>query len=209
MHAGSLSFNTDGGASLQVGQGFSVNATDSITETIQGLMPSAKMGFAKKTTATLGQIGIDSYDNALTGGIIMQLGLNGLGASISMKPLGDIDLTSNLGTTGITAAALLGDISLETVAGSIKEASLLSSFELTPDGAANMQGLLGEVSVSNAGKVKVKGLIISMKEALDEIIDIITEHTHPSGSGPTGPPMPPAPIKLNLLKSMKIGQSFE
>lgn len=209
MHAGSLSFNTDGGASLQVGQGFSVNATDSITETIQGLMPSAKMGFAKKTTATLGQIGIDSYDNALTGGIIMQLGLNGLGASISMKPLGDIDLTSNLGTTGITAAALLGDISLETVAGSIKEASLLSSFELTPDGAANMQGLLGEVSVSSAGKVKVKGLIISMKEALDEIIDIITEHTHPSGSGPTGPPMPPAPIKLNLLKSMKIGQSFE
>ena len=55
----------------------------------------------------------------------------------------------------------------------------------------------------------MKGLIITMKEALEEIIDIITEHTHPSGSGPTGPPMPPTPIKLNLLKSMKIGQSFE
>jgi len=209
MSAGSMSFNTTGGASIQTGQGFSVNATDSITESIQGLLPSATLGFAKKTTATLGQIGIDSYDNALTGGIIMQLGLNGLGASISMKPLGDIDLTSNLGTTGITAAALLGDISFETVVGSIKEASLLSSFELTPDGAANMQGLLGEVSVSSAGKVKVKGLIISMKEALEEIIDIITEHTHPTGSGPSGPPMPPTPIKLNLLKSMKIAQSFE
>jgi hypothetical protein len=139
----------------------------------------------------------------------MELGLNGLGASITMKPLGDIDISSNLGTTGISGSALIGDISWETLAGSIKEASLLSSFELTPSGEANMQGLLGEVSISSAGKVKVKGLIITMKEFMDEIIDIITEHIHPSGSGPTGPPMPPASVKLNLLKSLKVGQSFE
>jgi len=206
---GSMSLNTTGSASLQAGASYSINATDSIAESIFGLLPSTTLGFAKKTTATLGRIGTTSIDNALSGGIEMELGLNGLGASITMKPLGDIDISSNLGTTGITGSALIGDISWETLAGSIKEASLLSSFELTPSGEANMQGLLGEVSISSAGKVKVKGLIITMKQFMDEIIDIITEHIHPSGSGPTGPPMPPASVKLNLLKSLKVGQSFE
>ena len=76
-------------------------------------------------------------------------------------------------------------------------------------GSAEMKGLLGEVSVSAMGKVKVKGLIASLKEILDEMIDIITEHTHPTGTGPSGPPMPPASVKLPLLKSLKIGTSFE
>jgi hypothetical protein len=97
----------------------------------------------------------------------------------------------------------------ETLLGDVIFESLLSSSKLTLDGAASMQGLLGEVSVSTAGKVKVKGLIITMKQFMDDIIDIITEHTHPSGSGPTGPPMPPASVKLSLLKSIKVGQSFE
>jgi hypothetical protein len=57
--------------------------------------------------------------------------------------------------------------------------------------------------------VKVKGLIASLKEVLDELIDIITEHTHPTGTGPSGPPLPPASIKLALLKSLKIGMSFD
>jgi len=206
MSAGSMSFNTTGGASLQTGQGYSINATDSITETIQGLLPALSMGYSKKTTAVGGKIGVESTDMLVSGGITMELGLAGAGAKFSMLPPGDgafdclneIQLTAGLGS--LKGTSLLGDVAFD---------SLLASSKLTMDGAAHMQGLLGEVSVSTAGKVKVKGLIITMKEALEEIIDIITEHTHPSGSGPTGPPMPPTPIKLNLLKSMKIGQSFE
>jgi len=208
-NTGSISFSTTGAMSAQTGMGYNVNATDSITETIQGLLPSMSADYGRKTTAVMSKIGFECIDNVGTGGIDLFLGLSGLGASVSIKPLGNIELLSNLGTSGIKAAALIGDVALESLGGSIKESSLLASFELKPDGAANMQGLLGEVSVSSAGKVKVKGLIISMKEALEEIIDIITDHTHPSGSGPTGPPMPPTPIKLNLLKSMKIAQSFE
>ena len=41
------------------------------------------------------------------------------------------------------------------------------------------------------------------------LIDIITEHTHPTGTGPSGPPMPPATAKLSLLKSLKVSGSFE
>ena len=87
--------------------------------------------------------------------------------------------------------------------------SLLSTFKLSNTGAAQMQGLLGEVSIGVSGKVKVKGLIASLKEILEEFIDIMVEHTHPTGTGPSGPPMPPASVKLPLLKSLKIGGSLE
>ncbi len=68
---------------------------------------------------------------------------------------------------------------------------------------------MAEVTVGVSGKVKVKGLIASLKEILDEFIDIMLEHTHPTGTGPSGPPMPPATAKLSLLKSLKVGGSFE
>ena len=87
--------------------------------------------------------------------------------------------------------------------------SLLSTFKLSNTGAAQMQGLLGEVSVGVSGKVKVKGLVASLKEILDTLIDEVLNHTHPTGTGPSGPPMPPATVNLALLKSLKIGMSLE
>tara|TARA_Y100001951_G_scaffold79095_1_gene66818 strand:+ start:175 stop:2232 length:2058 start_codon:yes stop_codon:yes gene_type:complete len=206
---GAISLNTTGSFSNQAGASYSVNATDSIFQTAQGLLPAATFDYSYKTTSLLGRMGIESIDAALSGGIELLLGPDGLASEISMLPPGDIVIKSTTGPDGIAGSALLGDVSWETLAGSIKEASLLSSFELTPSGAAKTQGLLGEVSISSSGKIKVQGLIITLKEFMDEIIDIITEHTHPSGSGPTGPPMPPASVKLNLLKSLKVGQSFE
>ena len=146
---------------LQAGGGLSINATDSINESIFGILPAITLGYAKKTTATAGKIGMEATDNVLSGAIEFNLGLAGLGSSITMKPLGDISLTSNLGVTGITASALLGNVSMST---------LLSSLNLTNTGSASMKGLLGEVSVSAMGKVKVKGLIASLKEILDEIL---------------------------------------
>ena len=200
VQTGAYSLNTQGSLGLQAGGGLSINATDSINESIFGVLPGVTLGYAKKTTATLGKIGMESTDNLVTGGIEMNLGLSGLGASIALKPLGDIELNSVLGISGITASALLGNVAMDT---------LLSSFKLSNTGSAEMKGLLGEVSVGVSGKVKVKGLIASLKEILDELIDIITEHTHPTGTGPSGPPMPPASVKLPLLKSLKIGMSLE
>ena len=72
-----------------------------------------------------------------------------------------------------------------------------------------MKGLLGEVTVGTSGKVKVKGLIASLAEILNELIDIITEHTHPTGTGPSGTAMPPATADLAILKAIKIGMSLE
>ena len=209
VQTGAYSLNSQGSIGMQSGGGMTLNITDSINESIFGVLPGMTAGYAKKTTATLGKIGIECTDNVVSGGIDMNLGLAGLGASISMKPLGDIELNSVLGTTGITASALLGNIDLSSVAGSAQMASLLSTLKLDSSGAASMQGLLGEVTVSSSGKVKVAGLISTLKEILDELIDILIEHQHPTGTGPSGPPMPPASAKLSLLKSLKVGGSLD
>ena len=200
VNTGSFSMNAQGSLGLQSGGGLAINATDSISEQIFGILPAITLGYAKNTTATAGKIGIEATDNVLSGAIELNLGLKGLGSSITMKPLGDISLNSNLGLKGITASALLGSISMDT---------LLSSFKLANTGGAEMKGLLGEVVIGTTGKVKVKGLIATLGEILNELIDIITEHTHPTGTGPSGPPMPPASVKLPLLKSLKIGMSLD
>ena len=200
IKSGSTSLNAQGSLGFNAGGGLAINATDSISESIFGILPAITLGYAKKTTATAGKIGMESTDNVLSGGIEFNLGLAGLGSSITMKPLGDITLNSNLGLKGITASALLGNISMDT---------LLSSFKLANTGGAEMKGLLGEVVIGTTGKVKVKGLIATLGEILNELIDIITEHTHPTGTGPAGPPMPPASVKLPLLKSLKIGMSLD
>jgi len=206
---GSYSLNSQGSIGVQTGGGMTFNITDSINESIFGVLPGMTAGYAKKTSATLGKIGMDSVDNLVSGGIEMNLGLAGLGASIAIKPIGDIELNSNLGTSGITGTALLGNIDLSSVVGSAQMSSLLSTLKLDASGSASMQGLLGEVTVSSSGKVKVAGLIATLKEILDELIDIVLEHTHPTGTGPSGPPMPPATAKLSLLKSLKVGGSLE
>ena len=206
---GAFSLNSQGSIGMQTGGGMTLNVTDSINESIFGVLPGMTSGYAKKTSATLGKIGMECTDNLLSGMIEMNLGVGGLGASIGIKPVGDIELNSNLGTTGITATALLGNINLSSTIGAVQMSSLLSTFKLGSGGDAAMQGMLGEVTVSTSGKILVKGLISSLKEILDELIDLFVEHTHPTGVGPSGPPMPPATAKLALMKSLKIGQSFE
>ena len=211
-----------------------MSATDSINESIFGVLPAITLGYAKKTTGSLGKIGMECTDNLLTGGIDMNLGLEGVGASIKLKPLGDIEMSSLLGITGITGSTLLGNIEFSSLlstmkleltgaasltgllssltlseAGDAQLSGLLSTLKLESSGAALMQGLLGEVSVSSSGKVKVKGLANTLKEILDEFVDIFLSHTHPTGTGPSGPPMPPASVKGNLLKSIKIGLNLE
>jgi len=202
---GAYSLNSQGSLGFQAGGGLSINATDSINESIFGVLPGVTLGYAKKTTATLGKIGMESTDNFLSGGIEMNLGLAGLGASIALKPLGDIELTSTLGTSGIKASALLGDVKFSTLAGNAQMSSLLSSLKLTNTGSASMEGLLGEVTVGVSGKVKVKGLVATLKELLDEFADIILEHTHPTGTGPSGPPLPGASVKIPMLKAKIMG----
>jgi len=206
---GAYSLNAQGSIGMQTGGGMTLNITDSINESIFGVLPSMTQGYAKKTSATLGKIGMECTDNLLSGGIEMNLGLLGAGANIAIKPLGDIEINSNLGTSGVTVSSLLGSVELSSMAGDASLSSLLSTVKLSSSGAAAMEGMLGEIVIATSGKILISGLIATLKEVLDEIIDIVLEHTHPTGVGPSGPPMPPATAKLSLLKSLKVGGSFE
>ena len=137
---GAYSLNSQGSIGMQTGGGMTLNITDSMNESIFGVLPSLTMGYAKKTSATLGKIGMECTDNLVSGGIEMNLGLAGLGASIAIKPIGDIELTSNLGTTGITGTALLGNIDLFSVAGDTQMSTTLYTLKLGNDGDASLQG---------------------------------------------------------------------
>jgi hypothetical protein len=217
IKSGSMSLNTQGGVGIQAGGGLSINATDSMNVSVFGLLPMTSGGYSVKTDATLGKIGQEITDNLLSGGFEWNLGIGGLGASMSIMPLGDIVLDSKLGLGGITGTSLLGPVTFSSVTsnmtlgltGDAQLSGVLSTLKLEASGAAMMQGLLGEVSVSTSGKVKVKGVAASLKEILDEFVDIFLSHTHPTGTGPSGPPMPPATVKGNLLKSLKIGLNLE
>ena len=217
LRSGATSFNSQGSIGMQSGGGLTVNATDSIQESIFGLLPMASMGYSRKTDATLGKIGFSSKDQFLSGGIDLELGIAGAGASIALKPLGDIEMNSVLGLTGIKGSTILGNVDFSSATASMtldllgdaKLSGVLAGLALKKTGAAQMTGLLGEVSVSSSGKVKVKGLMATLKEILDTLIDEVLNHTHPTGTGPSGPPMPPASVQLNLLKSLKVGMSLE
>ena len=210
LQTGAYSLNAQGSIGLQTGGGMTLNITDSINESIFGVLPSMTMGYAKKTTATLGKIGIECTDNLVSGGIEMNMGLLGAGASIAIKPIGDIELLSKLGTGGITANALLGNIDLFSVTGDAQMSTTLSTLKLGSKGDASLQGALGEVTIAKySGKITIKSKVSSLKIILDELIDIVLAHTHPTGTGPSGPPMPPESTKLPLLKSTKVGGSFE
>ena len=223
MQGGSISMNTQGGVGMQTGGGLTINASDSINESIFGLLPMTSLGYARKTDATLGKIGFDSKDGLLSGGIEMKLGFPVTQGSITLLPPGEIILDSFAST--ITAKTLLspglfvgyGDASLSGVAsslelsltGGVKASGVMSTLDLGVSGSAQMEGLLGEVTISSSGKVLVKGLMASLGEILETLIDEILNHTHPTGTGPSGPPMPPASVQLNLLKSLKVGMSFD
>ena len=210
VQSGSYSLNAQGSIGMQTGGGMTLNITDSINESIFGVMPSMTLGYAKKTTATLGKIAMECTDGLVSGGIEMNLGLAGAGASIAIKPIGDIELLSNLGTTGITANAKFGDIKFTSELGYIQMDTMFATLKLGSDGDASMTGgpAGGEVAISG-GKVKVAGVTSSLAKILNELIDILVEHTHPTGTGPSGPPMPPATAKLALLQSLKIDGNLE
>jgi len=179
-------------------------------------LPMTSMGYSKKTDATLGKVGYEIKDNLLSGGFEWNLGIGGLGASMSILPLGDIVLDSKLGLGGITGSALLGPVTFSSLLSTMElgltgDANFhgnLATLSLGVAGSASMKAIAGEVSISTPGMVTIKGSTTSLKEILDTLIDEILGHTHLTGTGPSGPPMPPTSVNLNLLKSLKIGLNF-
>ena len=153
---------------------------------------------------------------------------------MSILPLGDIVFDSKLGLNGITGTSLLGPVTFSTAAsgmelgvqgsasltsaaaalemgtlGDITLSGPMATLEVAKTGAAGMQGGAGEISVDMMGKIKLQTAVTTMGAILEGIIDELLSHIHPTGTGPSGAPMPPGSVKFNLIKSKDILSSFE
>ena len=166
---------------------------------------------AKEINATLGKIVINSIDSALTGGIELITGASKLPVStINMGTLGDINIFSTTGTIStkseagnieilatagdIDTEATAGNISTTAVKGDIKFVSDLGNVEIeagtkdvlitstTKTNISSAQVIVDATTAVNLGKEKADEPILLGKKFLEEFVN----HTHPSGSGPTG-----------------------
>ena len=131
-------------------------------------------GYSVKCDATLGKIGWEITDNLLSGGFEWNLGLKGVGASMSILPLGDIVFDSKLGLNGITGESLLGPITFSSLLstmelgllGDAKLAGKMASLELSTLRAVTLSGASASLELSVAGAVELAGAAASLEMAM-------------------------------------------
>ena len=153
--------------------------------------------FAKKITALAGIISIESTSVApLTGGIDLNVGLQGLYGTMKILPSGDITIVSTAGVAGVTTSAPFGNITQ--LAGLV----------------ASIIGTGGTVVGSSASLTKIEGLPAigiqvggSSEPAVlgKKFSEFFGKHTHPSSVGPTGTPLNAAEAVKTLSKKVFLG----
>lgn len=145
---------------------------------------------AKTIKALIGKIVLETIDAAVTGGIDLNMGPMGAAAKIAIKaPLGDIDIKSNTGPSGI-------DIQATTTAklkGIVKAAIEGALIDIKADGMVQIDG--AAITVGGQAEPMILGKTFLM--------DLFKDHQHPSSVGPTGPIMPQYAAKIIKAMSKK------
>ena len=191
LSSGKLSLGSMGSTSISSFGPMTQTITGSSEETIANVDVVFGNMNAKMIKALLGKIVLETVDAILTGGIQLNLGPGGAAGQIAIKaPLGDIDILSNTGPSGIniqatTQAKMSGLISAE-VEG--KVSAKLSSSALT-----QIEGKLVTVAGTDSPALLAK-----------DFLKLFAEHYHPSSVGPTGPLHPSFASKLLKTMSKKV-----
>jgi hypothetical protein len=145
---------------------------------------------AKTIKALIGKIVLETIDAAVTGGIDLNVGPMGAAAKIAIKaPLGDIDIKSNTGVSGINIQAST-TAKLKGLVKAVIEGALI---DIKANAMCQIDGKMitlgGQSEPMILGKTFLK--------------DIFKDHQHPSSVGPTGPIMPQYAAKLINAMSKK------
>ena len=191
LSSGKLSLGSMGSTSISSFGPMTQTITGSSEETIANVDVIFGNMNAKMIKALLGKIVLETVDAILTGGIQLNLGPGGVAGQIAIKaPLGDIDILSNTGPSGIniqatTQAKMSGLISAE-VEG--KVSAKLKSSALT-----QIEGKLVTVAGTDSPALLAK-----------DFLKLFAEHYHPSSVGPTGPLHPSFASKLLKTMSKKV-----
>ncbi len=203
---GSYQMNVQGGYNLSGGKvtigslgATSISSFGPMTQTITGsseeTIANVDVIFgntnAKTIKALLGKIVLETVDAILTGGIQLNVGPAGIAGQIAIKaPLGDIDIRSNTGPTGINIQAT----TLAKMKGLINaEVEGVASAKLKSTGITQIEGGLITVGGTSSPALLAK-----------DFLKIFSEHYHPSSVGPTGPLHPSFASRLISTMSKKV-----
>ena len=200
---GSHNINAEGSLNYQAGSvtlgsmgAMKITSFGSISQTIGGTSEETLANApiisptAKTIKALLGKIVLETIDAAVTGGIDLNMGPMGAAANIKIKaPLGDIDIKSNTGPSGI-------DIQATTTAklkGIVKAAIEGALIDIKADAMVQVDGAM--ITLGGQTEPMILGKTFLM--------DLFKDHQHPSSVGPTGPIMPQYAAKIIKAMSKK------
>ena len=145
---------------------------------------------AKLIKAMLGKIVLETFDGILTGGIDLNVGPLGAMGQIAIKaPLGDIDIKSNTGPTGVNIQAT----TIAKLKGMVQAAVEGALVNIKADALCQIDGSL--VTVGGQSEPMILGKTFLM--------DLFKDHQHPTSVGPTGPIMPQYAAKMIKAMSKK------
>lgn len=191
LSAGKLSLGSMGAMNISTFGPLSHTVTGNSEETIANAEVLFGNRNAKTIRAVLGKIVLETVDAILTGGIQLNVGPAGVAGQIAIKaPLGDIDILSNTGPSGVniratTLAKLKGLVGAE-VEGT-------ATAKLKSSGLTQIEGGLITVGGTSSPALLAK-----------DFLKIFSEHYHPSSVGPTGPLHPSFASRLISTMSKKV-----
>ena len=190
LNAGKLTLGSMGATNISSFGAMSQTIGGSSEEVISNLDVMIGNTNAKLIKALLGKIVLETFDGILTGGIDLNVGPMGSMGQIAIKaPLGDIDIKSNTGPSGINIQAT----TIAKLKGLVQAAVEGALVNIKADALCQIDGSL--VTVGGQSEPMILGKTFLM--------DIFKDHQHPSSVGPTGPIMPQYAAKILQAMSKK------
>jgi len=190
LNAGKLTFGSMGATNISSFGAMSQTIGGSSEEVISNLDVMIGNTNAKLIKALLGKIVLETFDGILTGGIDLNVGPMGSMGQIAIKaPLGDIDIKSNSGPSGINIQATTV-AKLKGLVQAVVEGALVN---IKADAMCQIDGAM--ITVGGQTEPMILGKTFLM--------DLFKDHQHPSSVGPTGPIMPQYAAKMIKAMSKK------